>query len=382
MRHSNNIRSAVRRLAVAVTALLVSTAGSAFAADYERPVDRTFDRGALRSVELENLAGRVEIVGVGGSTIRVTGTVYADKSAGESAKALGDSLQVEFDDSGGRLTVRAVYPIDEHRRYHYPRRQHDVDAEPSWLFDWLADWNTTTRYQGRSVRVSDSRSGGAATLYADFRLEIPAGLAVTAKNSVGEIHSRGVDGDQTLDTASGPVLARDGQGEINADTGSGDVLVENHRGDVAADTGSGDVHLERVRGERLSADTGSGDVEIVDCQGSLDADTGSGDVIARGLTAGNYLRADTGSGDVRIQGDLSAVRRLDIDTGSGDVTLRVHGTPSVRLAISTGSGDIELDLDDARLRRARRGDFVAELGAAEGDGKIDTGSGDVRILGR
>jgi len=103
--------------------------------------------------------------------------------------------------------------------------------------------------------------------------------------------------------------------------------------------------------------------------------------VTRNLVAGRTLRADTGSGDVRIEGDLSAVRRLDIDTGSGDVSLRLTGTPSVRLAISTGSGDIDLDLDAARVTRARRGDYVAELAGGAGDGKIDTGSGDVRIVG-
>jgi DUF4097 and DUF4098 domain-containing protein YvlB len=139
----------------------------------------------------------------------------------------------------------------------------------------------------------------------------------------------------------------------------------------------------RVRGDRLAADTGSGNVELLDCAGALDADTGSGDVVARGLVAGRSLRADTGSGDVRISGDLSAVRRLDIDTGSGDVVLSLSGTaPSLRLAISTGSGDIDLDLDDVRVRRARRGDYVAELAGGSGEGLIDTGSGDVRITGR
>jgi len=63
------------------------------------------------------------------------------------------------------------------------------------------------------------------------------------------------------------------------------------------------------------------------------------------------------------------------------VTLRVAGTPSIRLAISTGSGDIDLDLADVRLTRARRGDYVAELAGGAGEGVIDTGSGDVAIVG-
>jgi hypothetical protein len=364
-----------------LAALAVSLAApAAWAAGYERPIDRRFEAADVRTLELENLAGRVEVVASESTALRVTGTVFAEESAGESARALGESLEVEFEQSGGRVLVRAVYPTGEHRRYHYPRRQ-GGDADGSWLFDFVGSWTSNTRYQGRDVRVTASSGGGAATLYADFRLEVPAGLAVVVKNFVGEIESDGVVGDQTLDTTSGPIFARRGRGELVADTGSGDVVVEDHEGSVHADTGSGDVELVRVKGERLSGDTGSGDVTLVDCAGSVDADTGSGNVVAKNLVAGRSLRADTGSGDVRIEGDLSAVRRLDIDTGSGDVSLRLAATPSVRLTISTGSGDIDLDLADARLTRARRGDYVAELAGGAGDGVIDTGSGDVTIVG-
>lgn len=362
-------------------ALTLSLAApAAWAAGYERPIDRSFEAAGLRTVELENLAGRVEVVASATAALRVTGTVFAEESAGETARALGESLEVEFDESAGRVVVRANYPTADHRRYHYPRHQ-GGDTDDSWLFDFVGSWTSNTRYQGRDVRVTARSGGGAATLYADFRLEVPAGLAVVVKNYVGEIDSRGVVGDQTLDTSSGPIVSRQGRGELVADTGSGDVVVEDHEGSVHADTGSGDVELSRVKGERLSGDTGSGDVTLVDCAGAVDADTGSGNVVAKNLVAGRSLRADTGSGDVRIEGDLAAVRRLDIDTGSGDVTLRLTATPSVRLAISTGSGDIDLDLAEARLTRARRGDYVAELAGGAGDGVIDTGSGDVTITG-
>jgi hypothetical protein len=380
MESSNQPARSLSRHAAVTALTLLLAAPAAWAAGYERPIDHRFERGALRAVELENLAGRVELVAAAGGALRVGGTVFAEDSAGESARQLGESLQIEIEESDGRVVVRAVYPTDDHRRYHYPRRQ-GGDGDDSWLFGLLESWSSTTRYQGRDVRVSAQSGGGAATLYADFHLEVPAGLSVVVKNRVGEIDSRGVASDQTLDTSSGPIVSRHGKGELVADTGSGDVLVEDHEGSVHADTGSGDVSLTRVKGDRLSGDTGSGDVILVDCAGSVDVDTGSGNVVARNLVAGRALRADTGSGDVRIEGDLSAVRRLDIDTGSGDVSLRLSGTPSVRLAISTGSGDIELDVDDARLTRARRGDYVAELAGGAGEGKIDTGSGDVTIVG-
>ena len=153
MRLANRIVRALRRLPAAAAAVALAAAQAAFAAEYERPIDRGFESGNLRAVALENLAGRVEIVGVEGGSVRVTGTVFAEASAGESARELGESLRVEIDESGDRLTVRALYPIDEHRRYHYPQGRR-IEGEPSWLFDWLGDWSSSTRYQGRDVRIT------------------------------------------------------------------------------------------------------------------------------------------------------------------------------------------------------------------------------------
>lgn len=373
----NPNRPSLRRLALraGLGFALVLLAVAPLAAAVEKPVDRSFAAAGIERIELENLAGRILLVGDAGSEIRVRGTIHAEDSAGESARALADSLAVEFDQSAGVLRVTARYPLDRHTTYHYPKTG---DRDGDWGFGWFDDSSTTTQYLGRRVRVTGSSGRSAATLWADFEIEIPAGVAVVAKNRVGGIDSSRVDGDQTLDTASGSIRSADGRGRLVADTGSGDVLVDRHQGDVGADTGSGDVTLRQVTAAELTADTGSGDLELVDCTGSLDADTGSGNVTVRALVAGATFRADTGSGDVRVDdSDFSAVTKLVVDTGSGDVRLALTAMPSVRLSVSTGSGDIELDVEGARVRRASRDSLVAELGTAEGSGDIDTGSGDV-----
>ncbi|MBP1642048.1 MAG: hypothetical protein H6Q03_717 [Acidobacteria bacterium] len=370
-------RSLISAPAVLVLALLAA----APAAAEERALEQTFDAAAVTAVELENLAGEVTLVAAAGSTGRIAGTVHAEASAGETGAALVEALQVRFDREGGKLVARADYPTDRHRRYHYPARSSDRDGEDSWLVSWLGGSGSSVTYQKRQVRVSSSASSDAATLWADFRIEVPAGVAVTVRNSVGRIGSTGVAADQSLDTASGDIESTGGRGALSADTGSGDVQVVDHEGGVVADTGSGDVSFERVRGEKLAADTGSGDVHLLDCAGALVADTGSGDIRGRGLTLGRQAHADTGSGDIRLEGDFSAVRDLRIDTGSGNVVLDVTAAPSVHLVVSTGSGDIDVDLPDMKVRQVK-GEFVADISGGEGKGVIDTGSGDVTIASR
>jgi len=358
-------------------ALVLLLAVAPLAAEVEKPIDRAFAATGIERIELENLAGKVLLIGDAGSEIRVRGTIHADDSAGESGRALADSLNVEFDQSSGVLRVTARYPLDRHTTYHYPRSN---DRDGDWHFGWFGGSNTTTKYLGRRVRITSSGGHSAATLWADFEIEVPAGVAVVAKNRIGSIDSSRVDGDQTLDTASGSIRSAEGHGRLLADTGSGDVLVDRHQGDVGADTGSGDVTFRQVTAAELKADTGSGDIDLVECTGSLDADTGSGDVTVRALVAGSAFRADTGSGNVRVDdSDFSAVRKLVVDTGSGDVRLSLTALPPVRLSVSTGSGDIQVDAEGVRVRRYSRDEFVAEIGSAEGTGDIDTGSGDVTL---
>jgi hypothetical protein len=374
------IRTPVRTLPACVVALAALAAVPLAAAPVDRPIDRAFDAGTIQ-VDLENLVGEVTLVAAAGPSGRISGTIHAEDSGGRSADTLAAALDVRFDESAGRLVVRAGYPLDQFTRYHYPRLKDDVEIHPDWLRSLFDFSGSSVRYHDRQVRVSSHASSGAATLWADFRIEVPAGVFVKVRNAVGQIRATGVAADLNLDISAGGIDARGGKGELLADTGSGDVSVRDHEGRVSADTGSGDVSFEQVRGESIKADTGSGNVALLDCAGSVDADTGSGDIRARGVVYGRKLRADTGSGNVRLEGDFAAVRDLSIDTGSGDVVLEISSSPSLRLDISTGSGDIEVDLADTRLRRSH-GDVVAEVGAAEGKGVIDTGSGDVTLRGR
>ena len=393
-------RPAAGRLAGALALALGVLLAAAPARAETRDIDRSFDAATVRGLELENLAGSLTLTAASGASLRVRATVHAEASGGETAAALTDSLRVEFQTQGDKLVVKALYPVGDHRRYHYPGDGRTGHEEQGWLASWLSGSNSTVRYQGKDVTVTSGSGGSAVSLWADFTLEVPAGVSVQAKNSVGHIASTGIAADQLLDTASGDVAVQGSRGALKADTGSGDVTIADHEGDVVADTGSGDVHLTRVSGGRLAADTGSGDVvfdqvrgrelvadtgsgdvHLLDCEGALDADTGSGEIRGRGLKLGDKLRADTGSGDVLLAGDFSKVTDLYIDTGSGGVVLDVAGAPSVHLVVSTGSGDVTVDVPGARIR-STKGDFVADLGDGKGKGIIQTGSGDVKISGR
>jgi hypothetical protein len=361
---------------LAAPALFAALLASPALADRaERPLERRFGP-EIRSVELENLAGRVEIRRAEGG--RIAARIQAEASAGEPAAHWLRAVDVAIEPRGDRLVVRAVYPIDDHRKYHYPGLGADAVIEPGWLSLLFDVGSSTVDDQGRRVRLVGRPSAGAPTVWVDFTLELPEGVAVAVRNAVGRIDSRELLGDQRLESGAGDIAVAGGRGAVAVETGSGDVAVERHEGDLVAETGSGDVEIADLRAAAIDAETGSGDVRIERSSGSIRLSTGSGDIVGRWLDPGRRLRASTGSGDVKLAGDLSAVRDLEIDTGSGDVALTLTGVPSVQLVVSTGSGDIDVDVSSMRIRK-RRDEFVADLGTAEGSASIGTGSGDVVV---
>lgn len=367
------------RAATAALALLLAAASAA--SGETRKLERQIDTTPGTVVEIHNLAGTVTLVPASGGRLSLAADVHAEASAGRSAAELAEAIAFDVSERGGRIVVETRYPLGEIRRYHYPdpgRRESDSNG---WLGNLAGNGMTNLRYLDTKVRIDRSPSSGAATVWADIRVEVPEGVTLTFRNAVGRIESAGVSAAQSLDTSSGGILVTDSRGKLVADTGSGDVEVTGHVGDLAVDTGSGSVVLSRVEAAAIAVDTGSGDVSLLDCNGDLAIDTGSGDIRGRGLVLGARVAADTGSGDVRLAGDFSAVRHLGIDTGSGDVVLDVSGELSADLAVSTGSGDIEVGLA-GRIVRKERGDLEIELGSGLGRADISTGSGDVTIAAR
>ncbi len=357
-------------------ALLLGGVTSASAADASRSLERTFAATAGRTISLENLSGNVTIVKSSGAEIRLSGTVHAAAGTAAEAEALAGMLKLDVQESSDRVSVLAKYPLDKHRKYSYPRGREN--ALP-WFLAWLDMGSTSSTYDGVKVRVVSERAGDAPTLYADFRIEVPAGISVSVDGLIGELRATGVEGAVDLEVGSGLVESRNGRGELEIETGSGDVEVNDQQGTVRAESGSGDMRFEGVRGDRLTVETGSGDIVLRNVDAALSAESGSGDISAEGLASRTSLRAETGSGDIRLSGDLSALTRLDCSTGSGDVTLSSSAAPQLKLSVSTGSGDIQLDLPSARITRNDRHDVRADIGGATGTGSISTGSGDVSV---
>jgi hypothetical protein len=349
------------------------------AADHQEKISRTFDARSGLVIELENLAGFIVLEG-GGDEVLIEATV---QSQGSQAKRLTQQLEVTFEERGDKLVVRAIYPTDEFVVFHYPGRG-------------KGSGTTTAKYQGRRVKVTSRAKSGAASLWVDFRLRLPAGVGVAVDNTVGDVEAREVEGPFHAETGSGTILVSGCNGAVHADTGSGAVEVKNHTGpvhvdtgsgavrvmavvgNVNVDTGSGRVELEDVEGERILVDTGSGRVSLRQVRGEINADTGSGRVDGEGLVATGRLRVDTGSGGISLEGDFSRVDLVEIDAGSGGVEL-VGSLPAMDLEISTGSGGFDVDVAEMEVLERGKDELRARTRGGGVPVRIGTGSGRVQV---
>lgn len=345
-------RTMGRTLGVAV--LLSTGLAPAAAAQVER---HEVSGGA---VAVYNLAGRVTVEAVTGSSVQVTVA-----RAGSDA----EQLRVEKGMVDGRQTLRVVYPGTS-VRYRDGSGGAQLRVRDNGTFG--------DGEGGRGVTVDDDR--GSLEAWADLTIGVPRGQTLHVYQAVGSVTVMRVNADLVIDTHSAEVATTGTVGPLAVDVGSGDISVIDADGPVRVDTGSGDVTARGVRGALLFVDTGSGDVtaEAVTVE-DLRIDTGSGDVEVGDGTV-SEVTIDTGSGSVEL--DLSdSPDAVSIETGSGSVTVRVPESYSARVAIETSSGDIDLEFP-LQVSDWERNEVSGTIGSGQGRLTIDTGSGSVALLKR
>jgi hypothetical protein len=139
-----------------------------------------------------------------------------------------------------------------------------------------------------------------------YTVLIPAGAAVIAATSSGDVSIRDLTGPVSVQAVSGDVRLERLAGSLDVQAVSGDVR--------SADTGSGPVTVQVTSGDTSLSFTGA--PRSVDVQGT------SGDV-SIGLPAGVYaVEVETTSGQQTVTVDRSSSgQRVTAKTVSGDVTV-------------------------------------------------------------
>ena len=264
MSTNNHSTHAAWFAAWAAAAALAALALPAQAAQRDFSAQKAADPSG--TVEIVNVEGSIEVTGWNQPTVDVTGK-------------LGSRVErVDVTSNANRTTIRVVIP------------------------------NGSGNWHGENA--------------ADLKIHVPQNSSLEVSLVSADLRTKGVGGNQHLQTVSG---------DIQGDVGSGSLQV---------DTVSGDVHLAAHNGHNAQIKTVSGDVALSGTSGDLTLNTVSGDSI---VTIGDVTRAtlESVSGDINLTtGALGAQGQLDASTVSGDVKLQLASAPDADIDVQSFSGDI------------------------------------------
>jgi hypothetical protein len=317
-----------------------------------------------RTAAVYNLVGRMKVERGSGDRIVVEVTrVGAD--AGRLSIATGDVR--------GRSALRVRYPDDAILYQDSSNRGRSTfSVNDDGTFGDGGEW------RGDRHRVEVRSWGSGLDAHADVRVLVPNGMTLFVRTGVGETTVDNVDGTLDVSSAAGRVSVSHVRGSLTIDSGSGGAELSDVTGDVTLDSGSGGSTLDGLRGGSLHMDVGSGSLRgrAIEMR-EIVADVGSGGVRLAGVKT-QKLHLETGSGgsDVEL---LTPVDDVQIEAGSGGVTLRLPASLGATVDIETGSGGIDTEFD-VKVSRIERRALRGTVGDGRGRIRIESGSGNVRLL--
>ena len=280
----------------------------------EGTFEREFRVETPLSLEIENRAGDIRIVGWDAQRVVIRGRVEVRAFAQNSA----DDLLEEI-------------------RAHPPVRLHDP----------------------RLLRISPVRKRDRQRVRIDYELNVPRDTEVELRTGAGDIDITRITGPATVMVGAGRIEVEDVGRKVRLTSGAGDVRIRRIDDDVTVTTGVGDITAERVDGE-IDLKTGTGDVELSRVSGELDVKIGVGDIQISSTSPprDGAWRIDVGTGDVEIVLPEDAEFWISAKTGLGSVRLdfpltrTLHmksravegtvGSGGLRMHIRSGMGTIRI----------------------------------------
>ena len=202
----------------------------------------------------------------------------------------------------------------------------------------------------------------------EFRVQVPVGTRVIARNVSGDVTVTGMKASVEARSVSGSIHVEDAADRVTLETVSGDVVGSGLAGPIRAQSVSGDVKLSGLAGD-------------------LDVESVSGEISLRDAKSGN-VRAGTVSGGIEYRGTIDKSGRYEFKSHSGDVDLAMPEGAGASFTVSTFSGSIDSSIpmtlqpsDETRStgRRAKSKSMEFSLGGGGAHVSVRTFSGDITI---
>ena len=272
------------------------------------------------TVEIENIAGRVQVIGW-------------DKNSIEINARLGEHVdRLDFSVKNDKAKIHVIVPKGI-------KRKSKKQAE---LIVWVPN-NCALEIEGISTQVEVSAMQEA--------------LGVDIETVSGATLLNNVAGSLIIESVSGAITVVGTDSHVEVETISGRVSIDGSPNSIDIETVSGRIDVKGVR-EKVVVETVSGKVGIQ----------------AAGVSE---LNSSSHSGTVIIGGHLAKNADVDIETFSGSISLVLETTFAGEYNLSTFSGITQVNFPDKQYGPSKRQQFT--YGDAKGEIKVETFSGKINI---
>lgn len=261
--------------------------------------ERRFTIEGQPTVDLDTFDGAIEVHAWEKSEVLVRVESRA------SSRPLLESIEIEMDQEGGAIQVRASVPQSEGWQLHT-----GIARSAKLVASVPVDSHVRLRSGDGSVRVERVRG------------------RIDARTDDGRIVMREVAGEIVAYSGDGSVQMEDMDGQCTVSTRDGSVLVTGRlRGALKATSGDGSVTIKAADGSEVSEDwqieTSDGGIvlalpDVIDAR--LDARTSDGRIAVNGFPGAGVEREGAGRSLQIVLG--AGTRQVRLRTGDGSITLK------------------------------------------------------------
>lgn len=403
---------------------LLAAAPTIRAAEPQNQVTKNFEKTVTltgsQGVSLEHKLGKVTVVGVSGSEVKISATIRVQTGSQSDSQAFADKIQIEVRQEGDGVHIKTIYPDDIKNWISFGKRSYSVDYNitmpseaPLWLRNSFGNvevagqrgWSQVENNNGSllmrdvgTARITNSfgsvdlntaygncavtNGNGAVhitgikgTLEARTRFgeivisQVTGGATVSGGN--GRIEVSNVNSNTTIANSFGETIARNITGGLTITSNNGRISATDISGNTSITGSFGEVVAERIGGT-LNVEDNNGQVKVREVKGALNARTSFGGVDASNLYAGASIT--TGNGNVTVgdlAGDLFVKNSFgSVHTQNTKGSLTVQNSNGAIVANSVG-GDATITTSFGGVQI---GNVAGKVQVTNQNGAIDVGA--------
>ena len=259
-------------------------------------IQRTFSVRPGGRLMMDVDPGSIEVRTAGESQIVVNVFRKVERAGDYRAEELLRQHEVDFNQQGNNLIIRAKFPSEDWRRWRHSSLQ------VRYVVSIPTEFNVDLKTSGGGVNVDDLRG------------------EVRVKTSGGGLRFGKIEGPITGHTSGGGITMAGCNGKVEVRTSGGGIEIESGAGDLIAETSGGGIKIGDFVGDAFVRTSG-GSIKINRIEGAIDASTSGGPIVATlGAQPKKDCRLHTSGGGITLELDESLSLNINAETSGGGVT--------------------------------------------------------------